>query len=246
MRRAARRHAATTSPLRVLTVLACALAGFMMAASAIASHGDDLRPGRTTELSGLVAAEADRADELARRAAALRAEVDALTQQAAALDATNQGTDLGAVTEQAGASAVHGPGITVTLTDAPAGVSPAGVDEDLLVVHQQDIQAVVNALWEGGAEAMTIQGQRVSTRTGIKCVGNTVVLHNVPYAPPYVITAIGDEAAMRRALDDSNYLDVYREYVTAYRLGYSVTSVGDVTMPAYEGPSDLRYARPIR
>ena len=52
-------------------------------------------------------------------------------------------------------------------------------------MHQQDIQAVVNALWAGGAEAMTIQGQRVISTTGIKCVGNTVVLHGVPYSPPY-------------------------------------------------------------
>jgi len=80
-------------------------------------------------------------------------------------------------------------------------VKPAGVDDDDLVVHQQDIQGVVNALWSGGAEALTIQGQRVIATTGIKCVGNTVVLHGVPYAPPYVIEAIGDQAALESALE---------------------------------------------
>lgn len=246
IRRVGRRFAATTSPLRALTVLACGFAGFMMATSAIASGGDDLRPSRTTELSGLVAAQADRADELAQRAAELRSEVDGLTQQAAAVE-DGSGTDsLQAVAEQAASTPVQGPGLTVTLSDAPANVSPAGVDADLLVVHQQDIQAVVNALWQGGAEAMTIQGQRVSSRTGIKCVGNTVVLHNVPYAPPYVITAIGPAQEMREALDESAYLDVYREYVSAYRLGYAVESVGTVTMPPYEGTSDIRHARVSR
>ncbi|MDO5533385.1 MAG: DUF881 domain-containing protein, partial [Propionibacteriaceae bacterium] len=135
---------------------------------------------------------------------------------------------------------------TVVLTDAPASVQPAGVDADLLVVHQQDIQAVANALWAGGAEAMTIQGQRVSARTGIKCVGNTVVLHGVPYAPPYRITAIGDQARLERALRDSEYLTLYRQYVDAYRLGYEVSRQASVRMPAYTGPAEFTHAEVIR
>ena len=89
--------------------------------------------------------------------------------------------------------------VTVTLDDAPSSVAANGIDPDLLVVHQQDIQAVVNALWSGGAEAMTIQDQRVISTTAVKCVGNTV-LHGIPYSPPYVITAIGDQARLRAAL----------------------------------------------
>src|SRR4029434_10732928 len=96
----------------------------------------------------------------------------------------------------AGLTAVAGPAVTVTLSDAPASVVADGIDPDLLVVHQQDIQAVVNALWSGGAEAMTIQGQRVVSTTGIKCVGNVVILHGVPYSPPYRISAIGPTGQM--------------------------------------------------
>ena len=69
-------------------------------------------------------------------------------------------------------------------------------------MHQQDIQAVVNALWAGGAEAMTIQGQRVVSTTGIKCVGNVVILHGVPYSPPYRISAIGPTDDMLTVGDD--------------------------------------------
>jgi uncharacterized protein YlxW (UPF0749 family) len=110
-------------------------------------------------------------------------------------------------------------------------------------VHQQDIQAVVNALWAGGAEAMTLQDQRVISTTGIKCVGNTVVLHGVPYAPPYEITAIGDLDALQESLDSSEYVDGYKTYVDAYNLGYEVSTDQDVTMPPYDGSIDLRYAR---
>ncbi len=95
---------------------------------------------------------------------------------------------------------MHGPAVRVTLTDAPVDFAPPGVNGDLLVVHEQDIQQVVNALWAAGAEAMTIQGQRVISTTAVKCVGNTVVLHGVPYAPPYVITSIGDIQRLEQGL----------------------------------------------
>ena len=89
---------------------------------------------------------------------------------------------------------------------------------------------------------MTIQGQRVISTTGVKCVGNTVVLHGVPYAPPYEITAIGDLDALQDSLDSSEYIDGYKTYVEAHNLGYEVSTDDDVKMPAYEGSSDLRYA----
>jgi len=243
LKQARERARTTRGPLRVATVAVCVVAGFMMATSALASRGNDLRPDRRTELVTLVQAEADRVEQLGRTASGLRAEVDALTargNEAAGLP------DLTLAAERADSIAVTGPALTVTLTDAPASVQPAGVDPDLLVVHQQDIQAVVNALWEGGAEAMTVQGQRVSSRTGIKCVGNTVVLHGVPYAPPYRITAIGDVPALERSLRSSEYLRLYREYVDAYRLGYEVSRQARVEMPAYSGPAEFEHARVAR
>ncbi len=244
LRRAREKARATRGPLRIATVVVCVVAGFMMATSALAARGNDLRPARTTELAELVRAEADRADQLARTASDLRAEVDALTR--AETGGGPAASDLRAAAERADSVAVTGPALTVTLTDAPASVQPAGVDADLLVVHQQDIQAVVNALWEGGAEAMTIQGQRVSSRTGIKCVGNTVVLHGVPYAPPYRITAIGDVGSLEESLRGSEYLRLYRQYVDAYRLGYDVARAGRVEMPAYAGPAEFTHAEVTR
>ena len=89
----------------------------------------------------------------------------------------------------AGFTPVTGPGITVTMSDAPREVresSDRPIQE--FVVHQQDIQAVVNAMWDAGARAITIQGQRIISTTGIKCAGNSVELHGIPYPQPYVIT----------------------------------------------------------
>lgn len=237
-RRARRHHVGGRSAWQVATFVTCLLAGLMLATGAASSAGGDLRPNR--DLTDLLRAESARNAELAHTVADLRAEVDRLAQVTSAEDPF--APQLAELSEQAGLTAVSGPGVTVRLSDAPLSVKPAGVADELLIVHQQDIQAVVNALWRGGAEAMTLQGQRVTVLTGIKCVGNTVLLHGVPYAPPYVITAIGDAERLEQALAGSESLRVYREYATAYRLGYEQWREPEVTLPGFAGVLDLERA----
>lgn len=226
---------------RILTIITCVVAGFMMATSAQASRDSDLRPSRNTEMVGLVRAQAEHNEKLSRQRDELRADVERLTEESVG-DPKPADADLEMAASMV---AVTGPGVRVALSDAPLSVQPAGVAEDLLVVHQQDIQAVTNALWAGGAEAMTLQGQRINSTTGIKCVGNTVVLEGVPYSPPYVIEAIGDPDSLLQALDESTYLHTYREYVDAYRLGYEVTVLAKLEVPAHNSPLDLQFARPV-
>nr|WP_239579428.1 DUF881 domain-containing protein [Microlunatus panaciterrae] len=211
--------------------------------SALNARGTDLRPGRNTDLVSLVQSQSQRNSALAAQVSQLRQEVDRLS------SGQNEQSDLSPKVEQlsaaAGVRSVTGPALTVTLDDAPETVAADGIDGDLLVVHQQDIQAVANILWSGGAEAMTIQGQRVIATTGIKCVGNTVVLHGIPYAPPYVIRAIGDPARLQAALARSRFIQIYQQYVDAFGLGYQVQTAGKVTFPAYQGSLELQYARPL-
>ncbi len=228
---------------QTLTAAVCVLAGLMVVLSALNARGTDLRPGRNTDLVSLVQAQSRRNADLTRTVTDLREQVDALGQ--AGTGGTGLDDQLAASAATAGYSAVTGPAVTVTLDDAPASFAGDGIDPDLLLVHQQDIQAVVNALWIGGAEAMTIQGQRVVSTTGVKCVGNTVVLHGIPYAPPYVISAIGDPARLQAALTGSGPIQIYKQYVEAYRLVYSEQTDARVEFPAHEGALDLSYARPV-
>jgi uncharacterized protein YlxW (UPF0749 family) len=242
-REAQRRRDRRRRPLgRALTGAVCVLAGLMIMVSAWNAQGSDLRPARNTDLDGLIQDQSRRNSELVRRLTSLREEVDRLSAVRNEPDLAPQ-LDHHAAT--AGMTAVEGPAVTVTLSDAPASVAADGIDPDLLVVHQQDIQAVVNALWSGGAEAMTIQGQRVISTTGVKCVGNTVVLHGVPYAPPYTISAIGDPARLHAALASSEPIQIYQQYVNAYRLGYREQDVPKATFPAHEGTLNLPNSRPI-
>ncbi|MCU1676491.1 MAG: hypothetical protein JWM93_1249, partial [Frankiales bacterium] len=145
----------------------------------------------------------------------------------------------------AGLQAVHGSGVVISLDDAPVKPGrplPRGAGPNDVVVHQQDVQAVVNALWAGGAEAMTIMGERVISTSAVRCVGNTLLLHGRVYAPPFVIAAIGDPAALRQSLDEEPDVQIFQEYVAAYGLGFDAKSEGDMTLPAYTGPLALTHA----
>lgn len=228
---------------RLGTLTACLAAGLMLVASAMAAQGEDLRSSRGADLRTSVATQARRNEELRERADALRVEVDQLRgrsgQDAVPFEEMHQAEMRASVVP------VTGEAVRVTLSDAPLEVDPVGVDDDDLIVHQQDIQAVVNALWAGGAEAVTIQGQRVVSTTGIKCVGNSVVLHGIPYAPPYVIEAIGPLDEMETSLNQSPAVAVYKQYVEAYGLGYAQQRVGQVEMAGYVGSLGISVAEPI-
>lgn len=233
---------------QVASALVFVVAGALFATTSLSSKGLDLRAASITDLGNVVRQERERSDELQARLARLNREVEQLSGQVGDSTVARLQREVAELRVPAGFSPVSGPGLTVVLDDAPeseidraaAGDGEVSVDE--LVVHQQDIQAVVNALWAGGAEAMTIQGQRVISTTGIKCVGNTVVLHGVPYSPPYRIAAIGSPAALQESLDESEYIDAYLTFVDRYDLGYDVTPSVRLEFPAFEGSNRLEYA----
>jgi uncharacterized protein YlxW (UPF0749 family) len=244
-----RHRGATHRSWHVAAAVAFVVAGGLFATTSLSARGLDLRAASITDLGGVVRQERQRADELQDRLASLHDQVDELSHQVDDSTVERLQQEANALLGPAGLEAVTGPGLTVVLTDAPkseidkAG-GDSGVSVDELVVHQQDIQAVVNALWAGGAEAMTVQGQRVISTTGIKCVGNTVVLHGVPYSPPYRIAAIGDPVALQRSLDASDYIEAYRTVAETHHLGYDVIHSDRLALPAYEGSTTLKYAAP--
>jgi len=216
------------------------LAGLLFATSAATAQGSDLRAGRRTQLTELIT---DQAREVAKQEAAaarLRAAVAQAQERTAARNGAvaAEQSRADAVGSDAGLTALRGPGLTVSLDDAPRPSSdaPMVANPDDLVVHQQDVQAVVNALWAGGAEAMTLMGQRLISTSAVRCVGNTVILQGRVYSPPFVVQAVGDTASLRTALDEEPGVEIFRSYVERYGLGYSVRSHRDLRVPAYDGP----------
>jgi uncharacterized protein YlxW (UPF0749 family) len=223
------------------------LAGMLFTTTATTANGTELRNDRRPELANLIA---ERRQDVARAdalAASLRRQVEAQTSAEAGSDASvaEQRSRGQAQVGPAGLAAVHGPGVTVRLNDAPRrpdGTRPAGSPDDL-VVHQQDVQAVVNALWSGAGEAMSIMGVRVISTSAVRCVGNTLLLDGRVYSPPFTVTAIGDPVLLQHALDASAGVRAFRKAAIDFGLGYEVKVEGDVTVPAYEGSISLRSAR---
>jgi uncharacterized protein YlxW (UPF0749 family) len=140
-----------------------------------------------------------------------------------------------------------GPGLVVTLNDAQRdaeGRFPRDASPDDLVVHQQDIQAVLNALWSAGAEAVQMQDQRIIATSAPRCVGNTLLLNGRTYSPPYVVTAIGDAGAMQAALSAAPLVTLYKQYVLRFGLGYTEEPKNDVDVVGFTQPVRMRFAKP--
>ena len=224
------------------------VSGGLFVVSAQSSGGTDLRPGRYDDLATLTDSEADRAAALQERVADLTEEVRELTDQVDDDAVQRYRQQIAALEDPAGLAPRTGTGVVVTLSDAPEAVIDAATgDQNLLVVHQQDIQAVVNAMWKGGARAVVLQGQRMVTTTGIKCEGNSVVIQGVPYPQPYVIEAVGDVGELTSAIADDRYLQIYREQSDdpAIDVGWELGIEDEITAPAYDGLLDLTYATPV-
>lgn len=206
----------------------------------------EARLGRSVELVELIRAEqarvnglADKVEELSAQIAAFEGGRGADPDIVAALTA-----QIDQVAGPAGLTAVVGPGLVVTLTDSPLTESSSG-DLNDLVIHEQDLQAVINALWAGGAEAMSVNGQRVLATTAIRCVGNTLLLHGSVYSPPYVVRAIGDDEAMRAELGRDPAVRQFQRAVDQHQLGFAISTQEELEIGAFTGSAALQAARPV-
>jgi uncharacterized protein YlxW (UPF0749 family) len=232
----------------VLVPLTALGAGLLFATSASTAQGTDLRGGRFSQVTDLIASTSDTVAQQEKEAAALRRAVTKAGQSAAASSSTvaTEKARGDILAGAAGLEAVTGPGLIVSLNDAPRpkdGQAPASKNPDDLVVHQQDVQSVVNALWAGGAEAMTLMGERVVSTTAVRCVGNTLLIQGRLVGPPFLIRAIGDQAAMRAALAAEPGVALFQRYVDDYGLRYRVTSQKTLQMRAYDGPLELPHVQ---
>ncbi|MEC4569863.1 DUF881 domain-containing protein [Streptomyces virginiae] len=242
-----RRRART---VRLLTAAVFALAGLLFVTSFNTSKGTNIRTDASLlKLSDLIKERSQDNAELEESTALARSRVDALADRD---DGSTKAEDakLAALRAASGTEELSGKGLTVTLNDAPPNATaripnvPEPQPNDL-VIHQQDLQAVVNALWQGGAEGIHVMDQRLISTSAVRCVGNTLILQGRVYSPPYKISAVGDPAALKKALAASPALQNYQLYVNAYGLGWKVDEHKALTLPAYSGTVDLHYAKPV-
>lgn len=145
----------------------------------------------------------------------------------------------------AGTVDARGPGVVVTLRDSPKEPQGEG-REDIAVlehylVHDYDIRTIVNELFAAGAEAVSVNEQRITSVSSIRCVGPLILLNSVKIGPPFIIKAIGDPDSLNSALtmtggvaDSLILLDMFE-----------VEKADDIVVPAYNGTTKFKYAKPV-
>ncbi|WP_346620841.1 DUF881 domain-containing protein [Blastococcus montanus] len=222
-------------------------AGLLFATSGRTAQGSDLRAGEVTELSELIEERDSAVARQERQVAELQERVQLLTEEVATRDdAVAAAQAVGAASAPgAGLTPVSGSGVVITLDDAPQrsdGSLPGNARPDDLVIHQSDVQAVVNAVWAAGADGVAIMDQRLISTSAVRCVGNTLLLQGRTYSPPFVVTAVADADAVEAALAASPQVAVFQQAVDAFGLTFEVRERPAVTLPAYDGGLTLQYA----
>ncbi|TZE82044.1 DUF881 domain-containing protein [Calorimonas adulescens] len=142
----------------------------------------------------------------------------------------------------AGLTDVQGPGVIVTLNDSKQEIQP-GEDPSLFLIHDDDLLKVLNELRAAGAEAVSLNEQRIVATTEIRCVGPTVNVNSVRFAPPYVFKAIGDPDTLEAALMlKGGVVDTLRYW----GIEISIKKADKIIVPRYNGTLNFKYAAPVK
>ena len=231
---------ASTGTRTVTVAVAALVTGLLLTLGALA-----LRTPSTSAIrakANLVSQIEGRRAAVDRQEAQLRsvqAEVDRLQAQALGQDDSSLQTRLTALTLASGADAVTGPGIVVELDNAPgsddtsADGNPrtdAGKDEGK--VFSKDLQVVVNGLWEAGAEAISVNGQRLTSRSAIRFAGEAILVNYRPLARPYRISVIGNPQDLQVEFASNDGGAYVRALEDNYGIRVSIDEAKSLTLPA--------------
>jgi uncharacterized protein YlxW (UPF0749 family) len=227
-----------------MRALALAAIGFLLAVAYQQVVADE--PSATRARADLVRdvrARQSQTDRLRERADRLRDDVAGARDRALAGNAdADRLRDLAA---GAGLGRVRGDGAAIRLADAPPVLDPVtgkqGAENPGLVLDR-DVQDLVNALWQAGAEAVAVNDQRLTALSTIRAAGGVILVDFRPVTSPYTLAAIGpDELAesVRRSPTGRRF----QRYAQTYRMEFSVRDRDDLTLPAAPDPP-LRHARP--
>ena len=229
-----------------LAVMAvCVVVGSLLAAqlrgAQLAGAADATNASRLETLQSLYNDVVEERDGLTEQVGQLQSELELYRQQAASGDEGSEAlkTELEQMEITAGLTDVEGPGVTVVLEDSTQA-NVTGDEADYLI-HDNDILSVINELRSAGAEAISLNGERILATSEVRCTGAVVTVNGRRYAAPYVIFAIGDPDTLYSALTMRNgVVDILSQWGITVR----VTASDQLLIPAYSGTVDYQYAKP--
>lgn len=224
-----------------ITVI-CIMLGVILTAQLRTQAGirQDIPTKRIEEMASLLKQAESERDALRSQLHQLQAETDKILNQEKDVAAGVQ-RDLQQARMMAGLSEVQGPGLVITLTDSTR-VAQAGQDPNLFLIHDEDLLKLINELKASGAEAITVNEQRVVAATEIRCAGPTISVNNTRVSPPYVVEAIGDAMALESALKMRGGII---ETVQFWGIQVQMEKKDQLVLPAYVGSHTFRFAQPV-
>lgn len=243
---AAARRAAAGPGERSRSALALAVgvlaATLLIVVAAVQAHVRAPAAARNrADLAATVAEQTRAVDALTEQVAGLRLSVARLRDAALAGSASGSALSARIRAEElaSGAAAVSGPGVQVTLDDAPG---QAGSRRNRVL--DRDLQAVVNALWAAGAEAIAVNDQRLTAASAIRQAGDAILVNFTPVSAPYHLLAVGDPVALETSFASSRAAGQMRSFSQLYGLRFDYSRQSTLRLPA-AAEETLRYARPL-
>lgn len=234
----------TTLTARLTVFVVLVLCGLLLTTSAQLAGGTQLR-NEASSLSDIIEQRSGDGQDLQRAISDHRTAIEELEERAAGSDGQVREARRNAeeLSRAASTAELTGDGLTVTLDDAPPeSAAIDGASPNDLIIHQQDLEGVINAMWAGDAQGVSVQGQRIVASSAVRCVGNTLRVNARVFSPPYTVEAVGDPAALQSALDASPAVSVFRSYADRLGLGWNVEA-GAITLGEYAGALDVDQAK---
>lgn len=215
---------------KIMVMIVAAILGFMLATQI-----------KTTERQKTI--NVQRAEELTERLRIVEQQRDDLAKEIERLQANNSDdaleTEVERLKEFAGEVPLEGKGIQLILDDSKV-TAQVGENPNLYIIHDDDLLRVINELRAAGAEAISINGERLVSTSEIRCAGPTLSVNNNRSAPPYVILAIGNPSNLASALKlRGGVLDTFK----FWGIQAELTMPEVVKIPAFKGRRTFEYAQ---
>ena len=141
-----------------------------------------------------------------------------------------------------GMMALHGAGVVATFDDSTARSIPENEDPGKYIIHEYDLRDILNTLWVAGAEAISLNGERIVGTTSLYCVGTTIICNATRLSPPYEVRVIGDAQALTSALRGSPQMAKFNQRALIYELPVTIEESQDILVPPYNGSFVSKYA----
>lgn len=199
---------------------------------------------RVDELQTQLTSEKEKSADLALQLAETQQSLETYRSESASSDQINNQmkNELDKANTLSGLTDLKGSGVVVTLSDSSSSVPDASGNYEQYIIHDGDLRMVLTELLGAGAEAVSVNGQRIIGTSAVRCVGNTIMINDVKIATPFEITAIGEPGTLEAALMIKGGV---ADYLKSWSIELNIKKQDEVKVPRYSGIVNFKYAEAL-